>query len=131
MADDAHGRASLPAYLRTGDRPGQRAAGPARSGSRAAALVAQDEYDQQLVTMGLTGMYVTELRRSRQGWTLFLVDKRDIPADAHPRTKQQRRRPAPVTVSQVHPGVHEEALRLAGGDACRLRIHGPRRIEVV
>jgi hypothetical protein len=46
------------------------------------------------------------------------------------RIRQPRRKPAPVQVIRVNPGVMREALRQADGDASRIRIISPTRVEV-
>lgn len=35
-----------------------------------------------------------------------------------------------ITITQVHPGVWATALRLAGGDASRITVLSPTRVEV-
>jgi hypothetical protein len=46
------------------------------------------------------------------------------------RQRQPRRKPEPVQVTRVNAGVMREALRQADGDASRIRIISPTRVEV-
>jgi hypothetical protein len=45
--------------------------------------------------------------------------------------RQERRKPSPVQVIRVNSGVLREALKIAGGDASRIRIISTTRVEVM